>query len=249
MSPPNWLPPVNYHHQYHISAVASQLELPRNNPALLQPMLLISTKLTITFYNCRNQESHQGLSIRKDFVVPCFKLTSPQFAKPTISILLNEMFVPNELNQFSWQQRHLNGDTEVSENADNLSANISNFACSIRRKMYNAGHNILPFNLSIIKRVTVPNNPLGIWNSWYYENMMIDRVIEEYYMSAIARPTTREELFYDANQDFDVATQSSVKSFGDKMVDMILGPVTEIRRLFTVTSFCLAVMSRNFLLH
>ncbi|KAL3530302.1 hypothetical protein ACH5RR_009624 [Cinchona calisaya] len=204
MSPPNWLPPLNFHDEFELSAVAAQLEFPQNNPTLLQDYFLISTNVFVAFSPnnfSSNEEIFPGLSIAEDYAVPCYKLTSPTLAHQAISEILNDMSIPFELNQVSWRERHFIGDINFQENVDNLSESIWNFACSLTEKTYNEGFNILPFNLSIIKMVTIPDDQHDTWSRWYDDNMMADPDFEEDYMEAISRPRTAEELLYDVNPD------------------------------------------------
>ncbi|KAL3518643.1 hypothetical protein ACH5RR_021232 [Cinchona calisaya] len=198
--PEIWLPPLNSHGDYSVSVVASQLKESWYNPSICDSKILIEVNVSVAYYSEKSDTdiTIKGLSVDRSFLIDSCVLDSKQSSREAIAEMFGKLYIPFELNCVVWRERDLDGFFKISsgtlENVDCLVKRISKFAKCIRDDDCNAGHNVLPLNLSISKMVRVPEFEIREWNSWFDEEIKDDPDFEDEYMEAISRPRTREEV-------------------------------------------------------
>ncbi|KAL3518642.1 hypothetical protein ACH5RR_021231 [Cinchona calisaya] len=215
---PAWLPPLNSHDQYSVSVVASQHEKPWCSPKYEEPTFEIKASISVTFSsdNYKNDIIFEGLSYETAFFITCYHITSDPSSSNVIHELLDIIEIPFELKNNLWYgARYLDGSIDSPrkiENKDYLVQKIWQFAYDTKEQLiYKRTNNVLPLNLSISKRVIVPDLELNEWNAWYDEKARSDQDFEDDFRDAISRPRSEDELVYETSLAFKAANKPSIQ--------------------------------------
>ncbi|KAL3530306.1 hypothetical protein ACH5RR_009628 [Cinchona calisaya] len=229
MAPPTWLPPLNSHDQYDVYVKAMQSGQSEYVPSLLFPIFSIKLKLSVNFYSDnKNTKSYfEGLSLEEDVEIFCHEITKEAMPSlENISNFLSRIFIPFDFNEAIWRERHLNSSYMEDEKTCcklfdnmNLLEKIWEFLYCMKRQGYNSGKNKLPFKLEMEKMVTIPDQELKSWNSWYEEKKRSDSNFDREFLEAIRRPRTDEELIYETTLLFRGATKSSIQELEVVKID------------------------------
>ncbi|KAL3518637.1 hypothetical protein ACH5RR_021226 [Cinchona calisaya] len=100
------------------------------------------------------------------------------------------------------------------------------------------GKNKLPFELEMEKILTIPDQELKAWNSWYNEKKRSNPNFEREFQEAIKRERPGEELIYETTLEFRGATKSSIQELEVVKLDYL--------SLRSSCSICLEELEKGF---
>lgn len=197
---PAWLPPLNSGHPHRITVQISQSREADFIESVNRPRFEMNFRAFVDFISDKKDTAEapfRGLQIRKYAYILCDYAKSGLFSQSLIGELSTCLCCFILEGDVAWEERHFSDEVpsfcELSEETDVFNK-IEGFLRGMMEKEYNVGKNVLMFDMTIRKMVTIPDEQLKSWNSWYNEKNRSDPNFEYGFRQTIRRPRTAAEL-------------------------------------------------------